>query len=129
MEFETPDSLCYTDDDLWLSASGDIRRLGVTDYAQDQLGDVVYLELPAPGSRLDLGQAFGVIESAKAVIDLVSPASGRVIARNEAAIERPELVNESPYELAWLLEIEVSKVAEGLLSAGEYAELRRDDEG
>ena len=122
---ETPDDLRYTDDDLWLAGDG---RLGVTDFAQDQLGEVVYLELPDIGSRWSVGQAFGVIESAKAVIDLASPVAGIVIARNDDAVERPEIVNESPYGDGWLLQFDVSSVADGLLTATAYAASRPVDD-
>ncbi len=120
-----PDDLRYTNDDLWADAQG---RLGVTDFAQDQLGEVVYLELPAYGTRLSIGQSFGVIESAKAVIDLVSPLSGQVVERNDAAIDTPDLINASPYDDGWLIRVDVTAASDALMSARDYAATRPQDD-
>ena len=124
---EAPEELRYSDDDLWMEAEGALRRVGVTDYAQDQLGEVVYLELPEPGAPIAAGEAFGVIESAKAVIDLISPLSGVVRERNEAALAQPTLVNEQPYDNGWLISIEPSEpFGAGLMQAETYRALRAE---
>ena len=124
---EAPEELRYSDDDLWVEAEGALRRVGVTDYAQDQLGEVVYLELPEPGAPIAAGEAFGVIESAKAVIDLISPLSGVVRERNEAALAQPTLVNEQPYDNGWLISIEPSEpLGAGLMQAETYRALRAE---
>ena len=124
---DAPDGLHYSDDDLWVESEGAQRRVGVTDYAQDQLGEVVYLELPEPGAPIAAGEAFGVIESAKAVIDLISPLSGAVRERNEAALAQPTLVNEQPYGDGWLLSVEPSEpLGAGLMQAETYRALRAE---
>ena len=122
-----PDALRYSDDDLWVEAEGALRRVGVTDYAQDQLGEIVYLELPEPGAPLAAGEPFGVIESAKAVIDLISPLSGVVRERNETAIAQPTLVNEQPYTGGWLLRAAPSgALPTSLMAAETYHALRAE---
>lgn len=124
---DAPDALRYSDDDLWIEAEGALRRVGVTDYAQDQLGEIVYLELPEPGAPLAAGEPFGVIESAKAVIDLISPLSGAVRERNEAAIAQPTLVNEQPYAGGWLLRVApTGALPTSLMAAETYRALRAD---
>ena len=124
---DAPDGLRYSDDDLWVEAEGAQRRVGVTDYAQDQLGEVVYLELSEPGAPIAAGEAFGVIESAKAVIDLISPLSGAVRERNEAALAQPTLVNEQPYGDGWLISVEPSEpLGAGLMQAETYRALRAE---
>jgi glycine cleavage system H protein len=119
---EFPQDLRYTSNDEWIRLDGDEGTVGVTDYAQDQLGDVVYVELPAIGTRFAAGDACGIIESVKAVADLYVPVSGEVIARNDALEESPELVNESPYGEGWIIRLRVSDPAEleGLMSAEDY---------
>ena len=125
MSSAAPAELLYSDDDLWVEAEGDPRRVGVTDYAQDQLGEIVYLELPEPGVRIDAGEAFGVIESAKAVIDLISPVSGVVRGCNASAAAEPSLVNEHPYGAGWLLSVEASEpLPAALMAAATYLALR-----
>ena len=124
---DAPEGLRYSDDDLWVEAEGTRRRVGVTDYAQDQLGEVVYLELPEPGAPIAAGEAFGVIESAKAVIDLISPLAGVVRERNEAALVQPTLVNEQPYDNGWLISVEPSEpLGAGLMTADTYHALRAE---
>lgn len=124
---DAPEELRYSDDDLWVESEGALRRVGVTDYAQDQLGEVVYLELPEPGAPIAAGEAFGVIESAKAVIDLISPLTGVVRERNEAALAQPTLVNEQPYGDGWLVSVEPSEpLGAGLMWAETYRALRAE---
>lgn len=121
---EAPEELLYSSADLWLRVDGDIATLGVTDFAQDQLGEVVYVELPEPAAAVRAGEPFGVIESVKVVSDLDAPVSGEVTAVNVALAEAPERVNESPYGAGWMIELRLSDRGEldGLLDAGEYRE-------
>ena len=125
---DAPDGLLYTRDHEWLRLDGaapDEAVVGVTAFAQDQLGDVVYLDLPAVGVALTAGERFGEIESVKTVSDLYAPVSGEAIAVNEALIERPELVNSSPYGEGWLLRVRVADASEleALLDAAAYRAL------
>ena len=105
---KVPDNLRYTRDHEWtrLDHDGSVV-VGITDYAQEQLGDVVYVELPEVGTRLTQGDTFGTIESVKSVSDLFAPVSGEVTARNEALTDGPELVNESPYGDGWLIQMQI----------------------
>lgn len=120
-----PDGLRYSEDDLWVEVEGMRRRIGITDFAQDQLGEIVYLELPEAGASISADEPFGVVESAKAVIDLISPLSGIVLERNSAALERPALMNEEPYAGGWLLIVEpTAPLPAGLMSAESYRSLR-----
>lgn len=102
-EVSVPEGFGYTPDHEWAQASGDLVRVGITDFAQDQLGDVVYVELPQVGARFDAGQEFGTVESVKAVSPLYLPLAGAVVEVNVALEEAPELVNQSPYEDGWML--------------------------
>jgi glycine cleavage system H protein len=117
-----PDDLRYTAEHEWVRASGNTERVGITHFAQDSLGDVVFVELPEPGAAVTAGQAVGEIESTKSVSDVYSPVSGTVTARNEALGDSPDLINREPYGEGWMLEIEVSDPAEldGLLDAAAY---------
>ena len=122
---ETPDDLLYTSDHEWLrrgEASPDEAVIGITDFAQDQLGDVVYLDLPAAGDSISAGERFGEIESVKTVSDLYAPISGDVLAANGELEEQPELVNDSPYEDGWLIRVRIADDSEldGLLDADAY---------
>ena len=119
---EIPDDLRYTAEDEWVLVEGGECTMGVTDYAQDQLGDVVFIELPDAGTAVTGGKPFGVIESVKAVSDLYAPLSGEVTERNERLADEPELVNSSPYGDGWMIKIRLANPArlEGLLSADEY---------
>jgi glycine cleavage system H protein len=117
-----PESLRYTSEHEWVRAEGPDGIVGITDFAQESLGDVVFVELPAVGTVLEQGQTFGVVESNKAVSDLYAPVSGEVVAVNEALAERPELVNEDPYGEGWLLRVRMTDAAQtkGLLDADAY---------
>jgi len=120
---EIPEDLHYSEQDEWARREGDRVTVGITDYAQQQLGDVVFVELPAVGTRLTRGAAFGVIESVKAVSDLYAPVSGEVIAVNAALVPRPELVNQDCYGEGWMLAVRTTGDAiAGLLDAAAYAE-------
>ena len=120
-----PNDRCYTADHEWLRLDGAEAVLGITEFAQDQLGDVVYVELPAVGTPITKGEPFGVVESVKAVSDLFAPVSGVVVAQNARLAERPELVNASPYDEAWLIRITLRDPAdvEALLDAAAYRAL------
>lgn len=119
-----PPDLKYTKDHEWVRIAGAEARVGITDYAQKQLGDVVYLELPEIGRTLEKGEVFGTIESVKAVSELYSPVRGEVTAVNTALAERPESVNTDPHN-AWMIAVKVADPAEqsDLLDAGQYSEL------
>ena len=111
MEF--PGDLRYSKEHEWARAEDDGRiRVGITDFAQDALGDVVYVDLPEPGTQVTAGQAFGEVESTKSVSDVFAPVSGTVVERNGALEESPELVNQQPYGDGWLVAIEVSDTSE-----------------
>lgn len=127
---EVPADLLYTDDDEWLRLEGNEAVIGITDYAQDQLGDIVYVELPAVGATFERGAAFGVVESVKAVADLLAPLGGSVVETNTALSESPELVNSSPYDEGWLIRLRLDDPAdrEALLDAERYHETRLEAE-
>jgi glycine cleavage system H protein len=118
----SPDDRKYSKEHEWLKIDGDAAVIGITDYAQDQLGDVVYVDLPQPGATITQFEKMGEIESVKAVSDLYTPASGEVLEVNEKVVEKPELVNGDPHGDGWLLRIKLSDPSEAgkLLSAAEY---------
>jgi glycine cleavage system H protein len=107
-----PEELRYTKEHEWARPEGDLVRVGITHYAQDQLGDVVYVDLPAPGTELEQGQPFGEVESTKSVSDLYAPVSGAVEERNDELDDRPELVNQEPYGAGWMIVIRPNDPAE-----------------
>lgn len=119
-----PENLLYTSEHEWVKVEGDRATVGITDYAQHALGDIVFVELPNVGDALSAGEAFGVAESVKAVSDLFCPLSGTVIKANEALMDRPELLNEDPYA-AWVIQIQIEDKAEqeALLNAEAYRAL------
>lgn len=114
----------YTKDHEWISVTADAGRVGITDYAQKQLGDVVYLDLPQIGRTLRVGESFGTVESVKAVSELYSPVAGEVVAVNTSLAEKPERVNSDPHA-SWMVEIRLSNPADlgVLLGAAEYTDL------
>ena len=112
MPVDVPDELRYTDDHEWLRDEGEAVTVGITAYAADQLGDIVFVELPAVGRVLKARESFGVIESVKAVSDLYSPVGGEVIAVNGELAGRPELVNADPYDAGWMLRLRLERRAE-----------------
>jgi glycine cleavage system H protein len=120
-----PESLKYTKDHEWARVAGNAVTVGITAFAKDQLGDVVYLELPEAGATVTRGQPFGVVESTKAVSELFAPVSGKVTKVNKALVDAPEGVNDDPHEKGWLIEIEMSSPADAadLLTAKQYEEL------
>lgn len=104
--------LLYTKDDEWIRVDGDEATVGVSDYAQDSLSDIVYLELPDVGDTFDEGESFGVIESVKAAADLYMPVSGEIVAVNEDLMDEPEVVNSDPYGQAWMVRVRMSDESE-----------------
>ena len=125
-ELHLPDDIRYTDEHEWARLSGDIARIGVSDYAQDRLGDIVFVELPAVGDTIAKGEVFGTLESVKAVSELYLPLSGEVVAVNTALTDAPELINQDPYA-AWIIEVRPSDAGEYdlLLTAAAYLDLLR----
>jgi glycine cleavage system H protein len=119
---EVPSELHYTAEHEWVRDDGEVVTVGVTDFAQEQLGDVVYVDLPATGAEVELGQVFGEVESTKSVSDLYAPLSGTIVERNDELDDRPELINEHPYGEGWLVRIAPRDRSElaALLSAEAY---------
>ena len=117
------DGLLYTKEDEWLAVDGEIGTIGVTDYAQDSLSDIVYLELPNVGDSFSAGETFGVVESVKAAADLYMPVSGEITAVNDALVDAPEEINANPFD-AWLVKIKFSDTSEldNLMDAAAYQE-------
>lgn len=117
-----PADLKYTNDDEWVRVEGDEATVGITDYAQDSLSDIVYLELPDVGTSFDADDVFGVVESVKAASDLLMPVAGEVTAVNEALIDTPELINSDPYGAAWMIKLKVNDLGDidNLMDAAAY---------
>lgn len=122
---KVPDGLQYTKDHEWVRREGDLVVVGITDFAQSELGDIVFVELPQKGATLSAGKEFGTVESVKAVSEVFAPLSGEVVAVNDALGDAPETVNNDPYEGGWILKIRPSNPDElgTLMSAGDYAKL------
>lgn len=122
---DVPDDLGYTAEHEWVRGKSGTVRVGITDYAQEALGDVVYVSLPEQGTSVSKGAAVGEVESTKSVSDIFAPVAGTVAARNEKLDEHPELINSDPYGEGWMFEIEVSDESElaDLLDAGAYGAL------
>jgi glycine cleavage system H protein len=117
-----PEKLRYTKDHEWLRVEGDLGVVGITDHAQSELGDIVFVELPKVGTKLEQSASFGSVESVKAVSDIYSPVAGEVIEVNTALADAPEKVNEEPYGQGWIMKLRLSdpSQAEKLMSANEY---------
>jgi glycine cleavage system H protein len=120
-----PDGLKYTNDHEWLRVEGDMGWVGVTDYAQGELGDVVFVELPAPGTKIQKGKSFGTIEAVKAVSDMYAPVSGEVLEINKGIQSSPEKVNKDPYGEGWFIKMRIANPAEvgELLDVNAYKQL------
>ena len=120
-----PKELKYTKDHEWISVDGDIATVGITDFAQRELGDIVYVEVETVGENLDADEVFGTVEAVKTVSDLFLPVSGEIIEFNEALEDAPENVNSDPYSSGWMIKIKVDKPEDinKLLDSNEYAEL------
>jgi glycine cleavage system H protein len=119
------DSLKYTKEHEWARIAGNKATIGITAFAKDQLGDVVYLELPEAGAQIARGEPFGVVESTKAVSELFAPLTGKVTKVNKELVDAPEGINDDPYQKGWMIEVELSSPQEvsELLSAAQYQEL------
>ena len=124
-ELNLPEDVRYTDDHEWAKKNGAVVRMGISDYAQDQLGDIVFVELPEVGRRFDKAEEFGTVESVKAVSELYMPIGGEVTAINDALADAPELVNSDPYDGGWMMEIKASDPAEleALKSKADYLDI------
>lgn len=118
----TPEDLRYSKEHEWVKVEGDEAVIGITDHAQDQLGDVVYVDLPAVGQQIEQFKTFGVVESVKAASDLYAPISGEIVAVNQDLGSAPEKVNEEPYGAGWMLRVKLKSPSEleGLLTAEQY---------
>jgi len=125
---ELPDDRRYTKEHEWIKLDGDVATVGITEFAQSELGDVTYIEAPAVGAHLAKGDAFGVVESVKAVSDVYAPVSGEVVEVNSALADAPETVNASPYDDAWMIKLRVANPAEldDLLDAASYEQVVRE---
>ena len=120
-----PQELRYTKEHEWISGSGPVVKVGITDFAQAALGDIVYIQLPKVGDTVKADAVCGEVESTKSVSEIYSPLSGKIIAVNENLNSQPEIINSDPYRAGWICEIEVSDISSiaGLLSAAQYAEI------
>jgi glycine cleavage system H protein len=120
-----PDDLRYTAEHEWIRGGGDTVRVGITDHAQEALGDIVFVTLPEVGTEIEAGQSLGEVESTKSVSDIYAPISGEVVARNDVLDARPELVNADPYGEGWMIEVRPTELADvdALLDAAAYAKL------
>jgi glycine cleavage system H protein len=124
-----PKELRYSEEHEWVKVEGDKVRVGITDFAQSELGDIVFVELPEVGAEVKANEPFGSVESVKTVSELYAPISGKVVEVNEELNDNPEYVNESPYEKAWMIVIEPSDLSEvdNLMTAEQYEEMIKED--
>ena len=120
-----PDDLRYTREHEWVRTEGDTLRIGITDFAQDALGDIVFVSLPEAGTTVEAGQSLGEVESTKSVSDVYAPLAGTVVRRNEALDDQPELINSDPYGEGWMIELRPDdpSAVDGLLDAASYQKL------
>ncbi len=124
-----PEELKYTEEHEWVMVEDDVVTIGITDFAQEQLGDVVFVELPEEGDSLETGKSFGVVESVKAVSDVYAPFNGEVVEVNDALPDEPEVLNTSPYDDGWMVKIKLSDDADlsGLMDAAAYMDFVESD--
>jgi glycine cleavage system H protein len=127
-ELNYPDDLRYTKDHEWAKATGKTVTIGITAFAQSQLGDVVYVELPAVGSQITAGQPFGVVESTKAVSELFAPISGKVVERNDGLVAAPEALNDDPYDRGWMIKVEGGVSLDSLMDRASYEKHVKDSD-
>jgi glycine cleavage system H protein len=122
-----PDDLHYSKDHEWVRVEGDVAIVGITDYAQDSLGDVVYVELPKVGDEFAANESFGSVESVKAVSEVFSPVSGEIVGTNDALADSPEKVNTDPYGEGWMIRVKLSNAGEvdSMLTAAEYEDFTK----
>ncbi|WLR55701.1 glycine cleavage system protein GcvH [Mesobacillus subterraneus] len=123
-----PKELRYSEEHEWVKVEGEKVRIGITDFAQSELGDIVFVELPEVGDKITVDQPFGSVESVKTVSELYAPVSGKVVEINEELNDSPEFVNESPYEKAWMVTVELSdnSEVEKLMTAEQYEEMIKE---
>jgi glycine cleavage system H protein len=123
-----PEDLKYTREHEWARVEGDRATVGITDYAQEALGDIVYVDLPAAGTAVSAGERFGEVESTKSVSDIYSPVSGTIVERNDDLDKSPEIINSDPYGRGWLVVVQVGDPSEldGLMNADAYSSLVRE---
>jgi glycine cleavage system H protein len=124
MSFDVPDDRRYLETHEWAHIEDDVATIGITDFAQDELGDIVFVELPSVDDQVTAGERFGTVESIKAVSDLYAPVTGTVTEVNDALVDQPELVNETPFEDGWMIRVELAEEdgREATLSPAEYRE-------
>lgn len=124
-----PEDLKYTNEHEWVRIDGKKATIGITDYAQDKLGEIVFVELPGEGEEFGKGEAFGVVESVKSVNDIYAPVSCRVLESNDPVVEGPELLNEDPYTEGWLIKVEISDPSElkELMTVKQYEEFLKEE--
>ncbi|WP_147533987.1 glycine cleavage system protein GcvH [Bacillus marasmi] len=124
-----PKDLRYSQDHEWVKVEGDKVKVGITEFAQSELGDIVFVELPEPGDKVEAGQPFGSVESVKTVSELYAPISGTVVEINEELSDSPEFVNESPYEKAWMIVVNPTDLGEvdKLMTPEQYEEMTKED--
>ncbi len=129
LKMNTPKELRYSEEHEWVKTEGEQVRIGITDFAQSELGDIVFVELPEVGDEIKADEPFGSVESVKTVSELYAPVSGKVVAINEDLNDNPEFVNESPYEKAWMIVVELSDASEvdKLMTAEQYEEMVKED--
>tara|TARA_Y100000591_G_scaffold329801_1_gene359199 strand:- start:289 stop:666 length:378 start_codon:yes stop_codon:yes gene_type:complete len=122
---EVKENLKYTKDHEWVNLEGNIATVGITDFAQSELGDIVYVEVETLNETLNKDEVFGTVEAVKTVSDLFLPMSGKIVEFNESLSDAPESINESPYELGWIIKVEVSnpKELDELLNSSDYSDL------
>lgn len=126
-----PNDLRYSKEHEWIKVEGNRGKVGITDYAQSSLGDIVFVELPQEGDELKKDDSLGVVESVKSASDVYCPVSGRVVAINEELLDSPQLINQDPYGRGWMIEIELSDPSEldDLMGAGEYKAMVEEEKG
>ncbi|BCV22352.1 glycine cleavage system protein GcvH [Moorella sp. Hama-1] len=126
-----PANLHYSKDHEWVEMDGNRARIGITDYAQESLGDIVFVELPQVGDELSAGDSFGVVESVKSASDVYAPVGGKVVAVNEALLDAPQDINTDPYGKGWMIELELTDPGEveSLMDAGAYQQLVKEEKG
>ncbi len=123
-----PEELQYTRSHEWVRTEGDTATIGITEHAQDELGDIVFIELPEQGATLKAGDSFGTVESVKAVSDLYTPVGGEVVEVNDALDSSPEKINEDPYGDGWIVRLRVSDEGADLLSASDYEQFLEEED-
>ena len=131
MAMDFPKELKYHKEHCWVKVEGNRALIGITEHAQEELGDIVYVELPERGSETEQDESFGTVESAKAISELFAPVSGHVVDINDDLADQPELINDDPYESGWMIEIEMSETSElnNLLSAEQYKKYIEEEKG